>query len=199
VQGLETVRHDGPSTISAETLERSQGNLPESFLRGTGLSDIFITCARSLVVHRIEYYTCFLSYSSKDQDFAEQLHDDLQRKGVRCWFAPKDLEIGDPIRPRIEETIRRYDKLIVVLSEHSIASTWVAYEVEQALNKEPEGMRNVLYPIRLDTAVLATTATWAEAIKRRHIGDFERWKEHDEYQKSFQQLLRALQQSKQVK
>ena len=175
MQGLDTVQHDGPSIISAQTLERSQGNIPESFLRGAGLSDSFITCARSLVVNPIEYYTCFISYASHDQDFAERIYADLQSKGVRCWFAPENLEIGDPIRSRIEETIRRYDKLIVVLSEHSISSTWVAYEVEQALNKEPAGIPNVLYPIRLDTDVLTTTATWAEDIKRtRHVGDFER-------------------------
>src|SRR5216683_220846 len=32
VKGLETVEHDGPSTIGTDTLVRSQGNIPESFL-----------------------------------------------------------------------------------------------------------------------------------------------------------------------
>jgi len=36
----------------------------------------------------------FISYSSKDQAFAERLHADLQNKGVRCWFAPHDLPIS---------------------------------------------------------------------------------------------------------
>jgi uncharacterized protein involved in type VI secretion and phage assembly len=34
---------------------------------------------------------CFISYSSKDQQFASQLHRDLERAGIGCWFAPEDL------------------------------------------------------------------------------------------------------------
>jgi hypothetical protein len=95
--------------------------------------------------------------------------------------------------PRIEESIRVHDKLLLVLSEHSIASNWVAYEVERALNKEPEGIPNVLFPVRLDDAVMKSKAGWADDIRRtRHIGDFSHWKNHDAYQKTFSRLLRAL-------
>jgi glutamate dehydrogenase len=37
------------------------------------------------------HYSYFISYSSKDEIFAEQLHADFQSQGVRCWFAPHDL------------------------------------------------------------------------------------------------------------
>jgi hypothetical protein len=57
----------------------------------------------------IQFYSCFISYSSKDHDFAERLHADLQARGVRCWFAPVDLKIGDRFQERIEESIRVYD------------------------------------------------------------------------------------------
>ena len=83
--------------------------------------------------------------------------------------------------------------LLLVLSEHSIASNWVAYEVERALNKEPLGKPNVLFPIRVDDAVMESKASWADDIKStRHIGDFTNWKNHDDYQKAFDRLLRAL-------
>jgi hypothetical protein len=36
----------------------------------------------------IQFYSCFISYNSKDQKFAQRLHDDLQNSGVRFWFAP---------------------------------------------------------------------------------------------------------------
>lgn len=197
VKGLETIYHEGPSSIGTDTISRSEGDIPDAFLRKAGLSDTFITYTRSLAQNPIEYYTCFISYSSKDQEFAERLYVDLQNKGVRCWFASEDMKIGDKIRPHIDETIRLYDKLLVVLSEHSITSSWVAYEVEKALNKEPEGIPSVLFPIRLDQAVLTCTTVWAQDIRRtRHIGDFERWKEHDAYQKSLQRLLHALNSAK---
>jgi hypothetical protein len=193
VKGLEAIRHIGPSGITTSTLERSQGDIPEVFLRGTGLSDTFITYARSLVQSPIEYYTCFISYSSKNQDFAERLYADLQSKGVRCWFAPEDMKTGDKIRHRIDTSIRMYDKLLLILSEASVESLWVEHEVETAIGKELEGRANVLFPVRLDDAVMQSTVGWASHIKlTRHITDFSQWKHHDAYQKSLDRLLRDL-------
>ncbi len=195
VKGLDRLTHAGPSMIGIDTIYRSGGNISEVFLRKAGVPETFLTNMRALVdsMRPIDFYSCFISYSSKDQDFAELLYADLQSKGIRCWFAPEDLKIGDKIRPRIEESILLYDKLLLVLSEHSIASNWVAYEVERALNKEPEGIPNVLFPIRLDDAVMKSKAGWAGDIRRtRHIGDFTYWKNHDDYQKAFNRLLRDL-------
>ena len=53
----------------------------------------------------IQFYSCFISYSHKDEAFAEHLHSGLQGKGVRCWYAPHDLPIGAKIRPVIDESI----------------------------------------------------------------------------------------------
>ncbi len=193
VQGLETIEHYFPSSIDIDTLCRSGGQIPEIFLRKVGVPEDFITYMHSLVSHPIDYYTCFISYSSKDQDFVKQLYAHLLNENVRCWYAPEDLEIGDEIRPRIDETIRVYDKLLLVLSEHSIASNWVAYEVKKALDKEPQGGQRVLYPIRIDDAVMHCKQSWVQDILgTRKIGDFTRWKEHDAYQHAFRQLLRSL-------
>jgi uncharacterized protein YjbI with pentapeptide repeats len=193
VKGLEAVQHRSPSPISINTIYRSEGQIPEDFLRKAGVPDSFITYMRSLVVKPIDYYTCFISYSSKDQVFAERLYTDLQQKGVRCWFALENMKIGDEIRTRIDESIRLYDKLLLVLSEHSITSTWVKNEVEAAFEKEEQQDTQVLFPIALDDTVKHTTQAWAATIRRRkHIGDFTRWKQHDDYQQAFEQLLRDL-------
>src|SRR2546428_721241 len=194
VKGLETVIHRGPSTIGTDTLLRSKGDIPETFLRQAGLSDTFITYVRSLTQNPIEYYTCFISYSSQDQEFAERLYADLQRKDIRCWFAPEDLKIGDEFRNRIDESIRIYDKLMVILSQHSIDSSWVEYEVKKALKKEQDQGKPALFPIALDEAIKDTPDAWAAAIRRkRHIGDFTKWKDHDAYQKGLKRLMRDLQ------
>ena len=68
-------------------------------------------------------------------------------------------------------------------------------EVETALarEREPEG-RTVLFPIRIDDAVMESRAGWPALLKNtRNVGDFTRWKEHDSYQKAFERLLRDLQ------
>jgi hypothetical protein len=193
VKGLETVRHVGPSIIGIDTILLSKGNIPESFLRGCGVPDEFITYAKSLVANPIEFYSCFISYSSKDNDFAAELHTKLQAQNVRCWFAPEDLKIGERFQERIEESIRHYDKLLVVLSENSANSAWVEREVHAAFEKEQRQGSTVLFPVRLDDAVMDSSRAWAADIRRtRHIGDFRKWKDHDSFQESLDRLLRDL-------
>lgn len=194
VKGLETIIHQGPSSIGVEMILRSEGTIPDIFLRKAGLSDTFITYARSLAQNPIAYYTCFISYSSKDQKFADRLYTDLQSNGVRYWFAPKDMKTGDTIRHRIDESIRLYDKLLLVLSLHSIKSSWVEFEVEAALAKENMRKPPVLFPVRLDDSIIKSKKSWAAHIQRtRHITDFTNWKQHEEYQKALTRLLRDLQ------
>jgi hypothetical protein len=196
VEGLESIVHDGPSGISISTIYRSEGRIPELFLRGCGVPESFIVQIPALVaaVQPVEFYSCFISYSSKDKDFAERLHADLRARRVFVWFAPHDLPVGARIRPAIDESIRVHDKLLLVLSENSIGSQWVEQEVETALDREREQEgRTVLFPVRIDGAVMESKAGWPALLKNtRNIGDFTRWKEPDSYQKAFEGLLRDL-------
>ena len=85
--GLTSDEHMGPSVIDHRTLIRS-AQLPITFLRGCGLPDTLIEYLPSLLNHPIQFYSCFISYSTADQTFADRLYADLQHHGVRCWFAP---------------------------------------------------------------------------------------------------------------
>jgi len=192
---LEVVRQNGPSTIGIDTIIRSHGKIPEDFLRDAGVPDSIIEAIPSLIgsLSPIDYYSCFISYSSKDDALARRLHVDLQSKKIRCWFAPEDLKIGDKIRTGIDEAIRFHDKLLLILSKSSVASGWVEREVKTALAKERKEKRTVLFPIRVDQAVFESPFDWATEIRHeRNIGDFTRWKNHDDYQKAFTRLLRDL-------
>jgi uncharacterized protein YjbI with pentapeptide repeats len=192
VIGLETCVHKGPSSIDFFTLKNSHP-LPLVFLRGIGLPDNVIEYLPSLVGQAIQYYSCFISYSSMDDDFARRIHADLQGKGVRCWFAPHDLSIGAKIMDGIDEAVRSRDKLLLVLSEHAIRSDWVEDEVKTAFEEERRRGQTVLFPIRLDDAVLDTKEAWAGKLRMdRHIGDFRTWKDHDSYQESLKRVLRDL-------
>jgi uncharacterized protein YjbI with pentapeptide repeats len=190
--------HLSPSRIGIDTIYRSRGKIPHAFLRGIGVPDNFIEYMGSLTGTAFDYYSCFISYSAKDQEFAERLYADLQTQGVRCWFAPEDFKIGQKIRPGIDEAIRIHDKLLLVLSESSVKSAWVEKEVETAFEKERKEDKTVLFPVRLDEAVFQTDVTWAADIRRtRHIGDFRNWQKHADYKKAFERLLRDLKADKQ--
>jgi hypothetical protein len=139
------------------------------------------------------YSSCFISYSSQDHAFAELLHGDLRKSGVQCWFAPEDMKIGDPIRQRIDEAIHQHDKLLVVLSENSVGSSWVANEVEATFEKERHLGKIFLLPLRVDDEVMNTDLAWAADIRRtRNIGDFRNWQDPTSYKRSLDRLLRDL-------
>ena len=66
-------------------------------------------------------------------------------------------------------------------------------EVESALEREGQQHHPVLFPIRIDDAVMQTTQAWAKHVRHeRHITDFSGWKDHDAYQTALKRLLRDL-------
>jgi len=139
--GLDMVRHWGPSSVGIDTIYKSRGKIPEVFLRGCGVPDEFIAYVGSMVGRPIEFYSCFISYSSKDQEFADRLYADLQNKGVRCWFAPHDIRGGRKVHEQIDDAIRLHDKLLLILSEHSMKSNWVKTEIAKARKREEDENR----------------------------------------------------------
>jgi TIR domain len=163
------------------------------FLHGVGIPDEWIDFYRATMMHPIQYQSVFISYSSDDESLSKRLHADLQANGVRCWFAPHDLKPGDYFRKQIDEAIHLQDKLLLILSEHSIQSNWVEYEVNRVIDREISQKRTILFPLRIDETVLHTNDHWATDIRsRRHIGNFTNWEDHTTYQRSFDQLLKQL-------
>ncbi len=201
VKGLETVKHEGPSIIGIDTIYRSHGNIPLAFLRGAGVPENFIEYMGSLTGKALEFYSCFISYSSKDQEFAERLHADLQNKSVRCWFAPHDMRGGKKTYEQIGGAIRTYERLLLILSPNSMNSEWVKTEISRARKREVTENRQVLFPIRLVS--IEDIRQWtcfdaligkdsAREILEFHIHDFSDWENRKSYAEGLKNLLRDL-------
>jgi hypothetical protein len=199
-KGLDTVRHLGPSTIGLDTIYNSQGKISEVFLRGCGVPDDLIGYIKS-IAGAIQFYSCFISYSTKDQEFADRLHEGLQNKGVRCWFAPHNVKAGEKLNEQIDQAIRLHDKLLLILSEHSMNSEWVKTEIFNAREREVAEKKRKLFPVRL--VPFETLYEWkcfdaktgkdlAREIAEYFIPDFANWKDHDSFQKGFDRLLKDL-------
>jgi uncharacterized protein YjbI with pentapeptide repeats len=219
--GLKEVEHQGPSYISTDTLQRSRGKIPEKFLKGCGLSDWEIESAKlyrdglsakevddilyrvhDLRVHQaIHYYSVFISYSMKNQSFAQKLYADLQNNGVRCWFASEDMKGGQKLHEQIDVAIRKKERLLLVLSESSMNSEWVKTEIAKARKKELAEKRRVLFPIGL--VPFEKIKEWecfdadvgkdsAKEIREYFIPDFSQWEEEASYKLAFDRLLKDL-------
>lgn len=142
---------------------------------------------------RSERSSCFISYSWTDKDFAAHLHDDLEEVGVRCWLDAKEIKVGESISEQINRAIQAHDKLLIVLSQSSIRSSWVRTEIRKALEVERARESIVLFPIRLDDAVLNAEVTAdVDRLRDRLIIDFSGWQDRSLYQKAFSRLVRDL-------
>jgi uncharacterized protein YjbI with pentapeptide repeats len=201
-KGLADCDFKGPCVLDIRAIQQS-GMLPVPFLRGCGLPDSFIDYLPSLLNNAIQFFSCFISHSTKDRDFADRLYADLQARGVRCWFAPHDIQGGRKIHEQIDEAIRVYDKLLLILSDATMNSNWVKTEIANAGACEEKQERQMLFPITL--VPFERIKDWklfdadrgidsAREIREYFIPDFSNWKDHDSYAKAFEQLLRNLSQ-----
>ena len=69
--------------------------------------------------------TVFISHSSKNKPFVEELISDLKREDVDVWFDKWEIHVGDSILQKIEEGLNNKDYLAIVLSKDSVKSEWV--------------------------------------------------------------------------
>jgi len=201
-KGLETITHSGPSTIGVDTIYRSKGKIPSEFLRGAGVAENFIEYMHSLVESALEYYSCFISYSGKDHEFASRIHDDLQANGVRCWFAPHRVQAGKKLYEQIDTAIQLHERLLLILSPDSIKSEWVKTEIAEARKREIKEGNRVLFPIKFNIP-FDELQEWkcfdadrgkdsAREIREYYIPDFARLNDHNNYHEEFRKLLRDL-------
>jgi TIR domain/Pentapeptide repeats (8 copies) len=180
--GLNEVKHFGPSTIGIDTIYRSKGNIPEEFLRGAGVPEHFISYTGFLNEKAFENNSCFISFSGNDRNFIEKIGDDLQREGIRCWYAPEEMKMGDAVRRQVDQLIRIQDKLLVVLSKFSVESPWIQKEVEAAMAEERNRKRPVLFVMRLDNGCMDAEIAWLDNLQKSHqIYDFTAWENWETY------------------
>jgi serine/threonine-protein kinase len=99
--------------------------------------------------HAGEPPAVFISYASADRAVAEALTAYLERHGVHCWIAPRDVPPGALYADAIVRAINDAAALLLLLSHHSIESSHVGKELERASSK-----RKRIIAVRLDTAPL---------------------------------------------
>ena len=210
---LELCDHRGPSYIDFATLRKAQGELPDAFLKGCGLSDVEICLAElwnptltqeSIIdvlykiaelrsVRPIQTLPVFLSYSHADRDFVDALGSLLDEAGVRYWRDIHALTAGR-LETQIDRAIHLNPVVVVILSRHSVESDWVEWEVSKARTLERELGRDVLCPVALDDSW--QRSKWPAPLRQQvmdyHVLDFSNWREHDTFRAQFERLRAGL-------
>src|SRR5882762_433330 len=107
----------------------------------------------------------FISYASQDAAVASALVEALERHGVRCWIAPRDVKAGALYADAIARAISGAKAFVLVLSESAISSSHVGKEIERASSK-----KRPIIALRIDGAPLTpaleyflSESQWVEA------------------------------------
>jgi hypothetical protein len=119
-EGLDAVEHLAPSSIGLDTICRSEGMIPEVFLRGCGVPEPYIAFHKSLIDNAFDriaplpfiepYSSLFITYSHEDRPFARRLHDYLQARGIRCWLDEKQALPDSDIYEQVDRKMYLWDK-----------------------------------------------------------------------------------------
>ncbi len=92
----------------------------------------------------------FISHSSKDKAFVRRVAVDLRRLGHSVWLDEWQIGLGDSIVSKLQHGIEVADFLILVLSAHSVASSWVEHEWQAKYWDEVKERRIRILPVLLN-------------------------------------------------
>jgi hypothetical protein len=87
----------------------------------------------------------FISYSSPDRNAALAVLHGLERAGIRCWMAPRDIKPGAIWAQAIMEGIAGAQVVVVVFSANANRSANVINEVDAAVRKSA-----LIVPFRIE-------------------------------------------------
>lgn len=160
--GLNDCIHTGPSEISISTILKSEGAIPDEFLRGCGVNPLVQKMLTGPAADRAEAFytsinarpgnvpdfadtvpaertmqlrTCFISHSHEDREFAEKLQKALNARGLDYWYLPEKGRLGTDLPAQIDRHIRTRDRVIIVCSESFLNSDWAKHEVERSVSE----------------------------------------------------------------
>ena|SRR5215208_4944077 len=95
----------------------------------------------------VEEKNVFISYSSKDRTFVQQLANDLVCSGLTVWWDKGEMKVGDSLHKKIQQGITKSAWLAVVLSPDSVTSPWVEKELNAGHVREFEKRDVFILPI----------------------------------------------------
>lgn len=117
--------------------------------------------------------TLFISHSSEDKEFIRKLSNDLEQVGHKVWLDEWEIKVGECIVKRISDGISNADYIVVVLSKHSVKSTWVEKEWQAKYWEEIQTNKLYVLPILIENCripSLLKTKKYADFTKNYSIG-----------------------------
>jgi hypothetical protein len=87
----------------------------------------------------------FVSHVTEDRIAASQIVDELERRGVRCWIAPRDVRPGGTFDDDIADAIEACRAMLLIFSSRCNESEYIRREITVAGN-----MNKIIVPFRIE-------------------------------------------------
>ena len=111
-------------------------------------------------------FDVFISYSHQDKATADAVCASLERAGIRCWIAPRDIVPGTDWGESIIDAMARAEIMVLIFSGHANSSAQIKREVERAVNKDLP-----VIPLRIEDVELAVVVDECQLRSRPHALD----------------------------
>jgi len=122
----------------------------------------------------------FISYSTKDQDIADQTKKVLETNGFSCWMAPQSIPAGSDYGEEIPKAINNCKVFLLLLSQSSQDSNWVPKEVGQAIGKG-----KTVVPFQIDNAAIKDSFDF-------YLTNSQRISAYNRISEAYQELVKRL-------
>ena len=90
-------------------------------------------------------YDLFISYATKNADIAKYVVEKVERRGKRCFIAPRDIRSGTDYASEIVKGISNSLAVLLIFSSESDKSAYVLREVNSAVSRN-----KTIIPLRIE-------------------------------------------------
>lgn len=120
--------------------------------------------------------SAFISHADEDALIAYELATHLERRGIACWVAPRDVTPGRDYAAEIVAGIERCGVFVLLLSSEANRSAFVRREVERAASKNKP-----MFPVRIENVApepalefFISSSHWIDALETPRDAEWER-------------------------
>jgi hypothetical protein len=108
----------------------------------------------------------FISHSAQDKNVAETICGAIEKSGIQCWIAPRDVRPGKSFPGEITRAIQQSKVMLMIFSQHSNSSEQVLREVQLAVDCRVPIVRLRIEDIPLsdDLRYYLSTPHWLDAL-----------------------------------
>ena len=132
-------------------------------LRSSDIANINIQgfCARIKELFRMSNFAkVFISYNHQNKDIANNLKDELTKENIHVVIDSGEIRVGEDITEFIEQSVRKTDITLAIVSKSSLKSAWVAMETINTLYAEKVTEKKKLFlPCLVDQSLFSRKFT----------------------------------------